>query len=101
VTWPRTHKLLLVLGICLWALAATLTPGELTAAKRRDKIGARTAMTLIAYLAAAVCVLRGLPTHAPQPGASATGSPQNAQPRAAAPPPGSGTAPNDTRGAGA
>lgn len=61
--WPRTHKLLLVLGALLWILAVVLTPGELVAAKRREKIGARTAVTLVAYLCAALCVLRGLPTH--------------------------------------
>jgi len=55
------HKLLLVLGVLLWLLAAALTPGELAAAKRRDKLGPRTAITLVAYLFAAICVLRGLP----------------------------------------
>jgi hypothetical protein len=61
VSWPRTHKLLLVLGVSLWILAAVLTPGELLAARRREKIGARTGVTLVAYFFAALCVLRGLP----------------------------------------
>jgi hypothetical protein len=61
VSWPRTHKLLLVLGVLLWIFAVVLTPGELAAAKRREKIGARTTATLVAYLFAAITVLRGLP----------------------------------------
>ncbi len=65
--WPRAHKLLLVLGVLLWSFAVVLTPGEMLAAKRRDKIGARTAVTLVAYLCAAICVLRGLPTKEPPP----------------------------------
>lgn len=99
MSWPRAHKLLLFLGISLWALAATLTPGELTAAKRREKIGARTAVTLVAYLAAAICVLRGLPVSGSASDRLLTS--QNTTPKAAAPPPGSGTAPNETRGPGA
>ena len=67
MSWPRTHKLLLCLGALLWILAAVLTPGELAAAKRRDKIGARTTITLVAYLAAALAVLRGLPPPQPRP----------------------------------
>lgn len=59
--WTRAHKLLLALGILLWLSAAALTPGELRAAKKREPIGARTGIALIAYLGAALFVLAGLP----------------------------------------
>jgi hypothetical protein len=61
VTWPRREKLILTLGVVLWIAAAALTPGEMHAARVREKIGARTAIALLAYLGAALCVLRGLP----------------------------------------
>jgi hypothetical protein len=61
VSWGRTSKITLAAGVAAWLVAAALTPGELEAARRRDPIGARTAIVLVLYLQAALAVLRGLP----------------------------------------
>ncbi len=61
MSWDRTSRVVLAVGVAAWLSAAALTPGELAAARRRDPIGTRTAMVLVLYLGAALAVLRGLP----------------------------------------
>lgn len=65
MTWDRTGRVALAVGLAAWIGAAVLTPGELAAARRRDPIRARTAIVLVLYLGAALSVLRGLPRGAP------------------------------------
>jgi hypothetical protein len=65
VTWDRTGKIALAIGVAAWLGAAALTRGELEAARRRDPIRARTAIVLSLYLGAALAVLRGLPRGRP------------------------------------
>ena len=51
----------LLIGAALWLAAIAMTPTELAAANRRDKIAAHTVATMVLYLAAAILVLAGLP----------------------------------------
>ena len=53
-------KIRLAIGIACWALAVALTPHEVVAARVRAPIDARTVVTLVAYLAAALLVLSGI-----------------------------------------
>jgi hypothetical protein len=53
-------KIRLAVGIACWALAVALTPHEVAAARRNAPLDARTAITLVAYLSAAILVLSGI-----------------------------------------
>jgi len=55
-----TRTIALAVGVLLWTAALLRTPNEIEAARKREPIGARTAVTMVAYLAAAVLVLSGL-----------------------------------------
>ena len=58
---------MLTLGALLWLAGATLTPGELRAAKKREPVRPRTAIALVAYLTGALFTLAGLPRRPPPP----------------------------------
>ncbi len=59
--WSRAAKIAFAIGVSLWLAAIGLTPGELSAARKRAPIHARTVATFGCYLAAAILVLAGLP----------------------------------------
>lgn len=65
--WTARGKMSLGVGVALWAIAVAMTPGELAAAKRHAPIDARTAIALVAYAIASLCVLAGLPRRAAPP----------------------------------
>jgi hypothetical protein len=56
----RPMKIRLAVGIACWALAVAMTPHEVEQARARAPIDARTAITLVAYLSAALLVLSGI-----------------------------------------
>ena len=53
-------RLPLFVGIACWIAAVAMTPHEVAAARGKRPIDARTAVTLVLYLSAAVLVLSGL-----------------------------------------
>lgn len=57
----RGRRAVLVVGVIAWLVAIALTPGELDAARKRERIGARTGVALACYVVAALLVLAGLP----------------------------------------
>ncbi|MGZ3420736.1 MAG: hypothetical protein ACXVEE_22865 [Polyangiales bacterium] len=59
--WPKSAKVGLAIGVVLWLSGIALLPGELAAARKKTKVGPRTAATAIFFAAAAVLVLYGLP----------------------------------------
>lgn len=56
-----TWRARLLVGVVLWAFAVAMTPHEIAAAKTMRPIDARTIVALVAYLAAALLVLSGIP----------------------------------------
>ena len=53
-------RIRLAVGIACWALGVAMTPHEVAAARAKAPIDARTMITLVAYLGAAVLVLSGI-----------------------------------------
>lgn len=54
-------RLKLAIGGALYAIALSLTPHEMEAAKLQQRLDARTAATLACYLAAAILILGNAP----------------------------------------